>query len=229
VTPGTRSSAAQLDTYREQFWLRHLGSLRDDYPVLEEVLGKSGFEALVRAYLEVHPPTRFHLRDLGDRMADFVSRTRPWSEDRLLADCARLEWALIEAFDAADAPPLAPGTVAALADEDWPCARLTFHPSVRLVASTHPVQALRMAVRADEHPPRPAPTAEHVVVYRRAENVHMEVVGRAAFALLERLARGEALGPACEHAMTIDPTTEDEVGAWFQRWVTLGWVVRVTT
>ena len=48
---------AQVDIYRRQFWLRHVDSLRDDYPGLVHVLGDDAFEAFARAYLATHAPT----------------------------------------------------------------------------------------------------------------------------------------------------------------------------
>lgn len=228
IAPGTRASADQLETYRVQFWRRHRASLAEDYRSIEHALGAEGFDALARAFLEAHPPARFHLRDLAAPMADFLARAAPWRDEPWLAESARLDWALIEAFDAPDAPPLDAAAVASMREEDWPRARLALHPSVRLVSATHAIAAHRRATRAGEAPPPPAAIGERLVAYRRAEDVWVERVEPAAFALLERLAAGDALGAACEVAAAIDPATEEKLGAWFERWVALGWVVRVS-
>ena len=58
-------------------------------------------------YLLAHPSTHFSLRELGRALPGFL-RTHPLEREfRALADLARLEWARVEVFDDADAPPLA--------------------------------------------------------------------------------------------------------------------------
>jgi hypothetical protein len=226
------SPALQLDVYREQFWLRHVKSLREDFPSVQALLGgETAFDRLAAAYLAAHPPDHFRLRDLSAKMPDFLSGTMPWADDPLLADCARLEWALLEAFDAAEAPPLDPSAVAAIREEDWPNARLVLHPSLRFLDLKFPVKDFREAVRAGETPARPEHAHSHYVAYRRNEQLFVEPVEPGALALLGALANGEALGSAGERAAAVDPATEEKIGVWFQRWVTLGWVsaIRVTS
>lgn len=212
--------AEQLDVYREQFWLRHSKSLRDDFPSVERLLGAEAFERLLKDYLATHPPDHFRLRDLSAKMPDFLLR---WSDDRLLSDAARLEWALLEATDAADHPPLDPNSVAAMKEEDWPHARLGLHPSMRFLDLEFPVKDFREAVRAGEKPERPVAAKSRYVAYRKNEKLYVEPVEEPAFVLLKALAAGKTLGEA------LDPTTEEKIGAWFQRWVTLGFVVTVSS
>ena len=216
----------QLDVYREQFWLRHSKSLRDDFPTVKLAVGDERFDAIVTAYLRAHPPDHFRLRDLSAKMPEFLAETMP--DDPLLADCARLEWALLEAFDAADAPPLDPASVAAMKEDDWPGAVLALHPSMRFLDLAFAVKDYREAVRAGETPERPARTRSTYVAYRRGEKLFVEPVEPAALVLLKALAGGEPLGTASERAAAIDPKTEEKIGEWFQRWVTLGWVSAIT-
>ena len=222
------SPAEQLDVYREQFFLRHASSLREDFPTLVHLLGDDGFDAMARAYLRERPSTAFSLRDLAADVATFLASVAPWSADALLADCARAEWAFIESYDAPDAPAFDPRTLAEAPEDAWPTAVLAFHPSVRLLALAHPAHDFRRAVRAGEKPDRPAPSAARVVVFRpgeRGETVHYADVDPLAFDLLTALARGEPLGAACEE---LGDAIEPHLGAWFQQWTTWGLLARVT-
>jgi hypothetical protein len=63
--------------------------------------------------------------------------------------------------------------------------------------------------------------------YRRCEHLWVEPIEKAPFHLLDALGRGSNLGAACELAMAHDPSTEEKLGDWFQRWVTLGWITAV--
>src|SRR5580700_2679363 len=73
VAQGVRlSPVQQLEIYREQFWLRHIGGMKEDFVTIHHLLGDEGFRTLCEAYLAAHPPTSFTLRDLGEHFAAFV-------------------------------------------------------------------------------------------------------------------------------------------------------------
>lgn len=233
VAQGVRlSPLAQLEIYREQFWLRHVGAMKEDFVTLHHLLGDDAFRELCEAYLAAHPPTSFTLRDLGDRFVDFVGRTEPWAKDAFLHDCARLEWAFVDAFDAPDAPPLDPSSLSEASEDAWSTARVALHPSVQLVAMAHPAHLFRAEVKADKSPERPMPAPTHVVVYRGPEKLMYIAIEALAFELLERLARGVALAAACEEVAASAGVAEaadleGKVGEWFQAWAAYGWVSRV--
>lgn len=224
------SPLAQLSVYREQFWIRHVSCLVEDYPTLHALLGEAGFESLVAAYLRAHPPSKFKLRDLGDELPGFVARTEPWASDGLLPDVALVEWAFVDAFDAADAPPLDPTSLAGVAEDAWPSARLTFHPSLQLLALRHPSHELRMAQRTGRALERPAAADTFLVVYRRDLRLYSEALDGLGFALLTRLHNGETLGEASSGVAASSGRggeVEAKIGGWFARWASLGWVARV--
>ena len=242
VTGNARQSPAmQLDVYREQFVLRHLDVLRDDFRSLEQVLGEDRFELLALSYLANHPPRSFTLRDLGCDLPRFVAATEPWSSDPLLADLARVEWAFVDAFDAPDAPLLEVASIEAIDEESWPLARIAFVPSLQRLALAHPAQDYRLAVRDAARDatvlaalPRPAPNPTYVAVFRGPGRLHCVDLEADAFALLEELARGAPLGQACERVALLSSTSpsaptsfEEKVGAWFQQWTALGWISTV--
>lgn len=225
------SPAEQVDIYREQYFLRHVDSLRDDFRAIERLLGEDAFHALATAYLAAHPPSTWSLRDAGEALPRFVAEAAPWRDDPLVADLARAEWAFIEAFDGPDAPPLDAASVATVREEDWPRARLVVHPSVRLLALAYPSTDFRTAARKGEAPARPAPAPTHVVVYRGPDALLFLDVEPDAFALLSELAQGTPLGDACERAAAASGASasafEAKLGEWFQRWTERGWIVRV--
>lgn len=221
------SPIEQLDVYREQFWLRHVHCIEEDFPVLHGLVGKDAFETIVADYLAAHPPKHFQLRHLGNRLSDFLA-TRA---DALLADVARVEWAYVDAFDAADAPPLDPDAVAAISEDEWPAARLDLHPSLQLLRLAHPAHRMRAAWWADKER-RPIERVERapaqVVVYRKQFLLYAEEMEAPAFDLLERLARDEPLGAAGDAvAESSGADVEAHIGEWFTRWAGLGSISRV--
>lgn len=220
--------ADQLDVYREQFFLRHVGSLREDFPTLELLLGRDRFDAMCNAYLAAMPPRSFALRDASDRVAELVATTSPWKDDPLLADCAKVEWAFIEAFDAADAPPLDVSMLASIDEDAWDGAKIVLHPSVKLLALSHPAHTYRTAVRSGESPARPDPKPTFVVAFRAADDtLRWLEVEHAAFTLLEALRNGRALGEAGEEAAKLDADVGEKIGVWFQTWTQNGWISKI--
>lgn len=236
VVPSVRgmTPADRLEVYREQFWIRHLKSVADDFPTLTWALGGAeAFEALAREYLLARPPSTWDLQRLGARMPAFVQEHATRGRDALACDAARLDWAFMEVFDAPDAPPFDPRVLAATPEDAWPAARVHMHPATRAIAMGFPLLEVRDALKAGspggERPP-PAPT--HVVVWRDAACFSRSVaIEPAAYALFTRLAAGEPLGAACEAVARDTGLAEAEigerVGAWFQEWTQRGWVNRV--
>ena len=225
------SPIQQVDIYREQYFLRHVDVLREDFGSLVHLLGESAFGELARAYLAAHPPSTFTLRDLGHAMRQFVMENGPWRGDPLLGDIALAEWAFVEAFDAPEMPALDPRALAALPEEAWPGVRITFQPAVKRLAMAFPAHEYRLAVRGGAGPSRPRERASFVVVYRGPEALHCVDLEAEAYALLDELARGTPLGQACERAAHTSGAPPEvfqaALGGWFQRWTALGWISRV--
>jgi hypothetical protein len=232
----TVSPVEQLEIYREQFWLRHTASLLEDFPGLSGILGQEDWERLSEGYLAEAAPTSWSLRDLGKALPAYVERARWLPHHELCVDMARLEWAYVELFDAADAPPLDAAKLAAVPEEAWATARIVLAPAVALLRVAYPVGELRRKLRessgTDDAVPIPERQPAALVLYRGADlRLYNARVGGAAFAVLEELARGVPLVPACERAAERVPggaaEIEEHTGEWFLDWGRRGWVVDV--
>lgn len=225
------SPVGQADVYREQFWFRHIASLKEDFPTLRHLLGSdAAFELLCERYLEAHPPRDFLLRDLSADMGRFLSTDARYDTDTLLIDCARVEWAFIDAYDAADAKPFDPSALIGAAEDALFGAKLIMQPALRLVAMQNPAHELRESVRAGVAPERPAPRAVHLAIFRTGEVLRSIELEPAAFAVVQALLAGAPLGEACNRAIEAG-ADETEVGAklgqWFQWWTQWGWLERI--
>jgi hypothetical protein len=236
VVPSVRGMTPtdRLEVYRDQFWLRHLRNLADDFPTLAWAIGgAAAFAALASEYLRAFPPRTWDLQRLGSSMPEFVAGHARLGGDPLAVDAARLDWAFMEIFDAADAPAFDPSVLASTPEDAWPGARVHLRPALRLLAMGSPLLEVRDALKAGApDSARPASSSTHVVVWRDAACFPRSVAIEAApFGLLVRLGRGEALGPACE-AVALEggagSAVADSVGAWFQDWVQRGWLSAVT-
>lgn len=149
-------AATLLAVYRDGYALRLLEALETNFSTLKQVLGDDDFDQMGRGYVVAHPSKHFSIRWFGDKLADHLASTAPWSGTPALAELARLEWALAGAFDSADATPIAIETVAAIAPDDWPSLRFAFHPSLQVIDFAWTVPELWNAMNAGEDGDAPA-------------------------------------------------------------------------
>jgi hypothetical protein len=225
------SPAEQLEIYREQYWLRHTGSLVEDFPGVSGVLGQSDWERLVEEYLLAHPPVTFSLRELGQNLPDFAE-SRDWLPHReLVADMARLEWAYVEVFDAPEARPIEPEKLAQVPEDAWEGVRLVLNPALRLLRVSYPVLELRkrLLVATDESISLPEPESHHLAICRRNLAIEHEALDPGAFTLLSKLSRSVPLGRACEstaHELELTPEAiARELETWFATFTSRGYVL----
>ena len=126
-----------LAVYRNAYTLRLIEALSTDYPGVLAMAGPAEFDMMARAYIAAYPSTHPSVRWFGRDLADFLACTPPFSATPAAADMARFEWALGEAFDAADAEPLTFEQLAGAPAEAWESLRLVFVASLRRLTLTH--------------------------------------------------------------------------------------------
>ena len=182
-----------LEVYRNAYSARLLAALRDNYTVLHRALGDEAFDALGLRYLAAQPSRTPSIRWFGQHLAAFMA-----GDDALphpaFVDLARMDWALRDAFDAADAEP-ADGSIELTA-----ATRFILHPSVRLLALDWAIEpawrALRLAITEEEESddpelPEPEADAHQLLVWRQQD---LEVRWRSLQALEAALLDGVSEG-----------------------------------
>ena len=116
-----------------------------------------------------------------------------------LGDLARLEFAWLEAYHAAEAQPLPLAAIAALTAEQLVAARLRLHPSVRLLRSDYAVERIwarsapRIARRRRRRNRMAPPASPFCVRARTSASCGSR---RVSFRALGRLRDGEPFGEA---------------------------------
>jgi hypothetical protein len=209
-------AAARLMIHRGNVIESLANALGHSYPAVKAIAGDGNFRVLAAAYVRARPPLRPALMTYGGEFPDFIAAHDAAMRDYpFLADLARLEWAMNEAYFADDAPALAPETLGAVPPERLPALRLALHPAARLaVSEQHPIHTIWAAATAGGSVPDPVPEGgEAVLVARpsgpveafkldRGETVFLGAV--AAGAPLERaLAEAEAAAPGFDLAAAL--------------------------
>ena len=251
IKPNDRlTSVERLEIYNRVYWFRILSSLADDFPGLRGVIGQEKFDQVLLGYLTEMPSVSFTLRDLGSRLEAWL-RAHPEliaANERMALDMVRLEWADIEAFDAAEYPTLSQLELASLGEDP------VFHlqPYLQLLDLAYPVDELLLKVRETEepetdissnvvmmeHPSTPRkiqqlPKAKKVflAVHRQENSVYFKRLKPEGFALLRALQQGQPLSQAIETSVDWSgkklERVMEQLHDWFANWSQLGWFCRV--
>jgi hypothetical protein len=225
----TLSGAERVGIYHGMYRLRMAEALETDYPGLAHFLGPDDWPRVVDAYVTAHPSRSYTLNVLGRHLPEWLKTTDGVPHRAFCADLARLEWAVCESFDAAEASKLGADAIEALAPEEWPVARLEPSPALRLVRLGWNAGEWLDTARDEAHRhPRPRRRAGHVVVFRQRYAVYRREVGRAAFALLSDLAAGRTVGRAVGTALLRREAPDSaDLARWFRQWAADGLFTRV--
>lgn len=248
IKPNDRlSSYERLEIYNRQYWFRVLGSLEEDFPGLQAVVGSRRFENLCKAYLIDCPSESFTLRNLGSRLESWLGSHPEWIQPRaaLALDMVRLERAEIEAFDGA-AEPVFDSQDLQSTDSD---PHFHLQPYLQLLRLRYPVDDLLVAIRKDSSESamvsnavsrtqkrtrihsvaRQKPRALCLAVHRVDHSVYFKRLEPEAFDFLNALREGKSLSVALELSLRRSDDDNELLGtvtSWFENWSRLGWFCR---
>ncbi|MBC8337851.1 MAG: putative DNA-binding domain-containing protein [Rhodospirillales bacterium] len=196
--------AAGLAVYRNNVFAGLAGVLGDLYPVVKMLVGDAFFAHAAQEFVKSHPPASPVLAEYGGDFPDFLAAFEAAESVPYLSGVAELELARHQALSAPEAEPLAASALKAVPEEHLAVLCFEFHPSVRLVASVFPVDAIWAAhqkncekdqvfdVSAFDIPDR----AARLLVARPGESIETMELSHEAFDFVSRLIVGEPLGRA---------------------------------
>jgi hypothetical protein len=221
-------ASARLDVYANAYFYRIHDALKADFGALHAALGDATFHNLVTDYLLACPPTRFSLRFAGEHLAEFLARHDRVAEIReripWAGDLAALEWAIQDAFDAADADVLPRESLAAVPAAEWPALRFGAIPALRVLKLDHPAHLAREAFDRGRPAPALPDEATTVLVWRKAERVFHRALDPLEAGALDLALRGEPFGAVCERVCGAvgEAATPARALALLERWLENG-------
>jgi hypothetical protein len=201
--------AARFSVYRNNVMVSLIEALADCFPVTLQLVGDDFFRGMAREFALASPPRSPVMARYGEYFPAFVAAFRPAASVPYLADVARLEWARIRAFHAADSTPVDPAMLQSRLDspEGVDSLGLALNPSVQWLPSPHPVVSLWAAHQQQEPELKDIDLTqpETALVLRDGLEVLTFCVEPGAGAFLSGLARSESLAQAAETALTHHP------------------------
>jgi hypothetical protein len=143
------SPEARLRVYRNHVVISLREALRATFPVVCRLVGDDFFAGMARAFTAAHPPVSPCLFEYGAALGDFIEVFAPASSLPYLADVARLEWTMNAAYHAKSEPPIDPAILASADPDALARSTLLLQPSLHLVISPYPVDAIWRANQPD--------------------------------------------------------------------------------
>jgi hypothetical protein len=194
VAPGD----ARLGIYHRSARANRSGALAAAYPVVRRLVGPAFFDEAAARHGEAYPSRSGDLNLYG---ADFPAFLEAYPHARglpYLADVARLEWAVHESRRSPRGTALDYAALGTVPPAELAGIHIRPRPSVRLVASPHPVLAIWEANQPHRDGTPERTQGPERVVARLLEELEPApvAVGSAEYALLESFMRGETLGDA---------------------------------
>jgi hypothetical protein len=217
VTWNGSDAAQRFGVYRNNVTVSLIDAVAETFPVVQQLVGAEFFRAMAGEFVRQSPPVSPVLAWYGDAFAGFLATFPPAAGVPYLADVARLEYARVLAFHAADADPVPVAEIAACLNdpEVLPALRLHLHPSLQVIDSPFAIASLWGAHQnphqgtvelAGIDPAQP----ECALVLRHGLSVEVVAVPAAAGRFIVALQGGATLGAAVQQAGTdgtpFDPT-----------------------
>lgn len=193
--------AKRINVYRNNTQILLIDALATNFPVVAALVGEDFFANMARAFVRTHPPQSPCLFEYGDVFAAFIETFPGVQELPYLADVARLEWAQVEVFHAADAHVLDAAHLSDIHADEYGRLTLAVHPAMRIVSSPFPIFAIW-----DLHQSGPDATVdlglggEAVLITRPGIGVNLTVLSPGEDAFILDLVDGETLGNAFARA-----------------------------
>ncbi|WP_052340887.1 DNA-binding domain-containing protein [Salinarimonas rosea] len=194
--------ARRFAVYRNNVTVGLVDALATRFPVVHRLVGDAFFQGAARVFLARSPPRSPVMTFYGDAFPDFLGGFPPAAALPWLADVARLEAARTHAYHAADAGPLSPADLAAVAERDPERWGLALHPALRVVASAHPIVAIWAMNQPGATPgPLASRDAETALVARPGLDVRVVPAEPGEAEFLAACGRGASFADAVEAAL----------------------------
>ena len=192
---------ARLLIYFNAYRARLREVLESDYPAVRAFAGVEKFQALARAYLDLHPSAHPNARWFGQHFPDFLREHEESSaHGTILAELAHFERAMGLAYDARDDAALVLEVLSGVPADQWPALCMRLHESVRREALRTNAPAMRIAVDGGHLLPAAETRTEATpwIIWRRAQTVRFRPLEADECEALDTLAAGEPFATICE-------------------------------
>lgn len=205
VGPRGKKAEKRFAVYRNNVTVSLVNALGDIFQAIRTLVGDGNFGHIARDFVRACPPGSPLLFEYGNEFPRFIAALEQLRKYPYLPDVARLERAWLDAFHAADTPPLAPEALGAIAPDRLGEIVFEPHPATRLVESDFAIVSIMTRTRAGEPLAGIDPAAaETALVTRPGHEVELRTLPESGIPFFRELIAGTPLGAAAEAAAGVD-------------------------
>ncbi len=225
--PNGKAAIKRYNVYRNNVTVSLIDALAATFPAVRRITGDDFFRAMARFHIRETPPKSPLLFEYGRGFPAFIERydyaqAMPW-----LADTARIERAWLDAYHAADAPPLVPDALASMPQDRLADLVFEIHPATYILRSSFAAVTIFAANRREGPVERiDAGVAEDALITRPEFDVAVHSLPPGAAAFLSALIDRQPLGEAAALAVAVIPAFD--IGACIAAAIEAGVFTSVT-
>lgn len=199
----------RLKIYRNNIVGSLTKAMQATYPLIEKLTGEDFAIGLMRSFVLENPPREACLARYGAGLDQFIENFSPARGLPYLADVARLEWAMNEAYYAPDDSPLTPADLQNIPLDELADMVLPLRASVRLLESRWPLVAIRdfcLKENRDESERLDLDQGGcRGMIYRPGLSADIVSLGTGEYAFLQAIEAKNTLGNALEITLKTFP------------------------
>ncbi len=202
VGPDGLASEKRFSVYRNNVMASLIDAMGANFPAIKRLVGDEFFVSLAREFIVQFPPTQPILFMYGDEFGTFLENFPPVADFPYLADVARVEYAWLQSYHAADVSPLEAGELGNIAGEDVGRAKFVPHSSMWIFRSIWPAASLMDRNREGaDCSDIDLSVGEDILITRPVLDVQTLILPQGGFEFISALAGGETLEAAAGIAM----------------------------
>ena len=206
---------ARLSIYRNNFFYSLIDVLQDTFPTVHSLVGADFFSAMVKDYIEAHPPESADLSILGHSLPHFLHDFKPTQSLAYIGDVGLLDLYRHQSYYAEDISVLGVEDFSNIDISALAGATIEFHPSVRLMSSDYAVFSIWEANAQQTAEKIHADIAECVLVVRPEHVVETYKIDRGLYIFLQKLTEKLRIGEALEHTLETEPDIDPAIAINF--------------
>ncbi len=197
VDPKGRPAGRRFDVYRNNVVHSLSEALASAYPVIQKLVGEDFFKSMANVFVRQFPPSSPLMFQFANEFPTFLETFPPVRHLPYLPDVARLERARRQCYSAADADPIDGTVLTGATPEQLMSARLSLHPSLRVVVSIYPIFTIWENNNNDIQKPLPT-GGQDILISRPLDTVNMQTLPKGGADFLRALYENKTLAEATD-------------------------------
>ena len=204
VGPDGLPSEKRFSVYRNNVMASLIDAMGANFPAIKRLVGDDFFASLAREFIIENPPEQPMLFVYGNRFPEFLEQFPPVESFPYLADVARVEFAWLQSYHAADVSALDAAELGSVPPEEVGSATFKLHPGAWIFRSIWPAATLMDRNRdGADCSDIDLGIGEDILITRPVLDVQTRILPNGGYEFLNALALGETLEAAAGNAMAI--------------------------